>query len=71
MNNILRMIDPKAKKICIKTNENNLGHYIKLIECINFLHSDSLYISHLNINDIISIGYKPKEKDSLIYIDVK
>ena len=71
MNKILRTIDPKAKKLCIKTTKNSMSHYIKLIDCMTFLRSDSLHIAHLNVNDIISIGYKPKERDSLIYIDVK
>ena len=65
------VIDKKSKTICVKTKYNDVGCYIQLTEYIEFLSSDSDSIGPVKIEDITSIGYKPKNKDHLIYIDLQ
>ena len=71
MNDIITVRDKKSTSICVKTKHNDVGCYIQLTEYINFLSSDSDSIGPIKIEDITSIGYKPKNKNYLFYIDLQ
>ena len=71
MEEILRIRDPQSQEVCIKTKENNIGHCIKLTDYLDFVFSSSFYVGPVDIHDITSVGYKPKGKESLIYLELK